>query len=319
MIETQTLVMFERRLSAPAHLLLVGVMALALLGCSQAIDTTKSTLKECGDCPEMVRVPPGQFNMGRDGGEPGRYDGPIRSVTIADPYYLSATEVTQAQFSTFVETTGYSAVDGCNVFANGKWGWADWANWQNPGLPDAPKPNDPVVCVSWDDARAYVDWLAKKTGAPYRLPTEAEWEFAARAGTQGEFAWGGGAEGGCDMTNMFDAFGREGLPSAPWPEANCNDGFAAESPVASMKPNALGLYDILGNVWEWTQDCYVLPYPENAPSDGSSVEVDGVCERRTVRGGSWETRPTRLVPAFRGRDAPAAGFRTFGIRVARSS
>ncbi|MEM7570412.1 MAG: formylglycine-generating enzyme family protein [Pseudomonadota bacterium] len=300
---------------------LVGVVAAitAFTGCAAEQATQAGALKECGDCPEMVLIAPGEFDMGRDGGEPGRYDGPVRTVTIAQPYYLSATEVTQAQFGKFVDATGHVPVDGCNVFANGKWGWADWADWQNPGLPDAPKPSDPVVCVSWDDATAYVGWLAETTGQPYRLPTEAEWEFAARAGTQSEFAWEGSAEGGCEMANMFDAQGRQGLPDAPWPEAACDDGHPAESPVASMKPNALGLYDILGNVWEWTQDCYVLPYPGDAPSDGSSVEVEGECERRTVRGGSWETRPTRLVPAFRGRDAPAAGFRTFGIRVARSA
>lgn len=311
----------ENRISAhPPRAPYLGIAASALLGlasCSSSDTPTNAASAGCADCPEMALVDGGVFLMGRDGGEPKRYDGPVRRINIDKPYYLSKYEVTYAQFEAFVDAENYRPVQGCNVFQNGKWGWADWANWQNPGLSDAPKPQDPVVCVSWNDATAYVGWLAKKTGQPYRLPTEAEWEFAARDGTTGAFAWDGPAENGCTAANMFDVTGKADFPAAPWDSAACDDGHAQDAPVGSFQPTSAGIYDLLGNVWEWTQDCYVLPYPEDGPRDGSAVEVAGECERRTVRGGSWETRPSRLAPAFRGRDAPEAGFRTFGIRVAR--
>lgn len=303
-----------------AAILGLGVAAtLGLAACSSSDDAANMAEADCADCPEMALISPGTFMMGRDGGEPKRYDGPVRSIEIAKPYYLSKYEVTFGQFEAFVKAANYTPVQGCNVFQNGKWGWADWANWRNPGLSDAPKAQEPVVCVSWDDATAYVDWLADTTGAPYRLPTEAEWEFAARDGTSGEFAWEGAAENGCGIANMFDETGKADFPTAPWDSASCDDGYAQDAPVGSFAPTSAGVYDLLGNVWEWTQDCYVLPYPDSGPRDGTSVEVAGECARRTVRGGSWETRPSRLAPAFRGRDAPEAGFRTFGIRVARDA
>lgn len=292
---------------------------LLFVGCGPSQPQIDATLTECPACPQMSLVAPGSFEMGRDGGEPKRYDGPVRAVTIAQPFYLSTYEVTFEQFEAFVAATSHQPVSGCNVFIDGYWGWSETANWRSPGLSQPPKPRDPVVCVSWNDAAAYVDWIAAETAAPYRLPTEAQWEFAARDGTSGEFAWDGAAENGCDQANMFDTVGRQDFEAAPWDNASCSDGFSEVAPVGSLKPNSNGLYDMLGNVWEWTQDCYVLPYPDTAPTDGSSVEVDGDCARRTVRGGSWETRPSRLAPAFRGRDAPEAGFRTFGIRVARDA
>lgn len=272
----------------------------------------------CSYCPDMVLVQPGAFDMGRDGGEPNRYDGPVRSVTLSKPIWVSTTEVTNRDYDVFVEETGYQPASSCNVFYEGKWGLQDWADWQNPGLGIPLLPEHPAVCLSWHDSVAYTGWLAEKTGEPYRLLTEAEWEFVARAGSQTEFAWGESADAGCNVANMFDVEARAALPDMPWDNSNCSDGYAMVSPVASLEPNSLGLYDILGNVWEWTQDCYVLPYPD-LPVDGSSVEVEGECERRTVRGGSWETRPSRLAPAFRGRDNPAQGFRTFGFRLARDA
>ncbi|MEM6835144.1 MAG: formylglycine-generating enzyme family protein, partial [Pseudomonadota bacterium] len=287
-------------------------------GPSQEKPGPAAQLIDCDGCPEMILISAGDFIMGRDDGEPKRYDGPPHPVSIASDYYLGKTEVTYAQFAEFVAESGHAPVQGCNIFLDGKWGKAAWANWQNPGLPQPPKENDPVVCVSWDDATAYVNWLAQKTGQPYRLPSEAEWEFAARAGTQSEYPWGEDKDAGCAIANMFDVAGDAVYPQYPWPNATCTDGFADTAPVGSLSPNPLGLYDIMGSVWEWTQDCYVLPYPADAPSDGTALEVEGTCERRTVRGGSWQTRPDRFAVAWRGRDAPDDGFGTFGLRVARS-
>jgi len=302
---------------------------LALTGCVNSdIDQSAATLvsnappaafiKDCDTCPQMVLISAGSFTMGRDDGEPNRYDGPPHQVTIAQDYYLAQTEVTYGQFAQFVAETGYAPVAGCNIFLDGKWGEAPWANWQNPGTGRPPQANEPVVCVSWEDAAAYVDWLAQKTGEAYRLPTEAEWEYAARAGRQSVYPWGDDKNGGCAVANMFDTAGAAAYPQYPWPHATCSDGFAGASPVARLQANALGLYDIMGNVWEWTQDCYALPYPDDVPTDGTALEVEGPCERRTVRGGSWQTRPDRFAVAWRGRDAPDEGFGTFGLRVARS-
>lgn len=294
----------------------VLILGLGLAGCNQHGDGGE-TLPECDVCPLMTPIPAGEFVMGRDGGEPKRYDGPVRKITIEKPFYMAKYEVTFAEFERFVEDSGYQPGKGCNMFLETYWGLVEDADWRNPGLPEAPRPNEPVVCVSWNDATAYADWVSEKSGASYRLPTEAEFEYVARDGYTGEFPWAGGVDKGCAITSMFDRAGKEGLPQAPWPNSDCNDGYAAASPIGSFPANGFGVHDIMGNVWEWTQDCYVLPYPEDGPRDGTAVEVEGDCERRTVRGASWETRPSRFAVSFRGRDIATDSFRTFGFRLVR--
>lgn len=296
--------------------LIAAIAAGLLSACASVGSLEEARLRDCVDCPDLVQIPAGSFLMGRDGGEPERYDGPVRKIEIARSFLLGRTEITLAQFRAFVEETGYQPAKSCNAFYQGTWGMRDWANWLNPGIGRAPRDDEPVTCVSWNDAKAYVDWIAARTRKPYRLPTEAEFEYAARAGSTGEFPWPK-AQDGCGEANMFDRTGHEGSVEFPWEFVACTDGLATVAPVASLKPNPLGLYDIVGNVWEWTQDCYVLPYPETGPRDGSAVEVAGECSMRTVRGASWETRTSRFAVAFRGRDKPVEAFRTFGFRVAR--
>ncbi len=305
------------RVAVKSAVSLLWIMVLA--GCAGAEPNANGkTVRACEDCPEMVVIPPGTFMMGFDGGEPDRYDGPPHEVTIAKPFELSVYEVTHGDYSKFVDDTGYEPANRCAVYVKDRWGHRDWANWQNPGIGRPPNDNEPVTCVSWNDATAYIAWLQKKTGKSYRLPTEAEFEYAARAGTSTTFAWGEDPNGGCDQANLFDPSGAEKFPEIFWEAAECNDGLPMVAPVGSLAPNPYGLYDILGNVWEWTQDCYVLPYPDDIPTDGSAMEVEGECDRRTVRGGSWETRPSRLAVAWRGRDYPHEAFRTFGFRLART-
>ncbi|WP_416908154.1 MAG: formylglycine-generating enzyme family protein [Polymorphobacter sp.] len=293
--------------------------ALLLAGCATSKpdapgDTT--AFKDCSDCPELVAIPAGSFAMGRDGGEPDRYDGPVRDIVIEKRFALGRTEVTQAQFRAFVTATGYKPAATCNVYFDGRWGMRDWADWQSPGIGRPPRDDEPVACVSWNDATAYLAWLSDKAGKRYRLPSEAEWEYVARAGTRGTFPWGEDPDLGCREANMFDKSGGTDV-SIKWDHADCDDGHVQTSPVGALTANSFGVHDILGNLWEWTQDCYVLPYPADGPRDGSPVEVAGECARRTVRGGSWETRPSRFAVAFRGRDKPDQAFRTFGFRVAR--
>src|SRR5262249_46599041 len=154
------------------------------------------------------------------------------------------------------------------------------------------------VCVSFEDAQRYVQWLSRKTGKLYRLPTEAEWEYAARAGTTTARFWGDGRERACDFANVADFTGAETLN---WNKGNqdqvfqCRDGYANTAPVGSFRPNAFGLYDMLGNVFQWTEDCYHNSY-DAAPSDGSAWTT-GECKYRVLRGGSWNVSPRSVRSA----------------------
>ena len=173
----------------------------------------------------------------------------------------------------------------------------------------------PVVCVSYADATAYVSWLAKISDKTFRLPSEAEWEYAARAGGTGIYPWGNNTDLGCLHANVYDRSARK-LQDFGWSFADCDDGYAELAPVGRFKPNAFGLHDMTGNVWEWTADCYLTTY-DTTPRDGSAVPASADCARWTVRGGGWMTRPSRNRITFRGRDPIDARYSYFGFRVAR--
>jgi formylglycine-generating enzyme required for sulfatase activity len=252
--------------------------------------------------------------MGADAGEPGRPEGPPHRVTISRSLALGRYEVTHAQFARFVRESGYRPAPGCRVW-RGTWTNAMDAGWQDPAYGRPPHADDPVTCVSWRDASAYVAWLSRETARRYRLPSEAEWEYAARATTETPWYWGTDETQACANANTYDSVGAAQL-HFDWAPVGCDDGHALVAPVGSYPPNAFGLHDMLGNVWEWTADCYVAPYPAT-PVDGSAIEVDGRCERRAVRGGSWITRITRNRVTFRGRDPEDARYSYFGFRVAR--
>jgi formylglycine-generating enzyme required for sulfatase activity len=163
--------------------------------------------------------------------------------------------------------------------------------------------NDPAVCVSWYDAKAYVDWLSRRTGKSYRLLTETEWEYTARAGTRTARWWGDDPAKGCDAANVADLSAKDRFTD--WEVANCRDGALFTSPVGSYRANGFGLYDMLGNVWQWVEDC--------AP-DGRS---EATCSQRTMRGGSWHSNPRYVRSAVRRVDAAESGYAAYGIRVAR--
>lgn len=275
-----------------------------------------AAFRDCEQCPEMVVISPGEFIMGYDGGEPGRYEGPVREMAVARAFALGRYEVTQAQFRAFAQATGHVSEGSCRIWDGAAWQEPEDADWTNPGYGRPPADDEPVACVSWLDARAYAAWLSEQTGQPYRLPSETEWEYAARAGSQDDFYWGNDELAACEWANVYDTSGHAEY-GFPWDPVDCDDGQPGVAVVGQYPPNAFGLYDMLGNVWEWVEDCYLVPYPEDGPRDGSPVQVEGPCDRRSVRGGSWITRMYRHRLSWRGRDPEPTLFSFFGFRVAR--
>lgn len=221
----------------------------------------------CEVCPEMVPLAHGTFLMGSPAGEPGRaaFEGPQREVTVA-PFSISQAEITIAQWAACV------AEGGCGGYS--------------PRLTD--DGDFPVGMVSWRDANAYTAWLTQKTGKTYRLPTEAEWEYAARGGTSTAYWWG----------DQFDA------SKAPRDRVRS---------AASLPANGFGLAGMTGNVAEWVEDCYVNTYA-NAPTDGRAV-LAGDCSRRVVRGGAVNSSPNQLRIANRSRIVVTTRDRQIGFRV----
>ncbi|MBK6999067.1 MAG: formylglycine-generating enzyme family protein [Rhodoferax sp.] len=247
-----------------------------------------TTFKDCPDCPEMVVIPPaGSFQMGSNDGDKK----PVHSVSIRS-FALGKTEVTRGQFAAFVSATGHNAGNSCWTLTGGKWADTADRNWRNPGFTQSD--NDPVACINWDDAQTYVRWMSQKTAKTYRLPSEAEWEYACRAGANQTYC-------GSDNVDSVAVYGRKSGDKT--------------LPVAGKQANAWGLYDMSGNVWEWTQDCWNENY-NGAPSDGSAW-MSGNCGQRAVRGGSWFNEPWGARAANRGRSVTA--FRNYfsGLRLAR--
>jgi formylglycine-generating enzyme required for sulfatase activity len=282
--------------------------------------------KDCDVCPEMVAIPAGSFLMGSPWTEEGYWDteGPQTTVTVA-PFQLSAAPVTRGQFAEFVKDTGYQAGSSCTFWETKKKisAYGPGFDWRNPGFEGLEQTDThPVVCVSWNDAQAYASWLSKRTGQQYRLPTEAEWEYAARAGTTTARYWGDDPESdqACAYANVADRTAKaKVLGSSTVHE--CDDGYAYTSPVGSFKPNAWGLYDMLGNVWQWTEDCW-HGSNKNRPTDGAAWMAGGGgdCGRRGARGGSWINGPGSVRSASRGRGGldPSSRVSYIGFRVART-
>jgi formylglycine-generating enzyme required for sulfatase activity len=272
--------------------------------------------KDCKDCPEMVVVPPGEFVMGRDGGETDRYEGSPHKVTIGYSFAVGRFELTYGQYRKFVEATGHkTAGTACNGYFVDKFIPIPGTSWADPGYGRPARDDEPVACIRWSDAKSYVSWLAGRTGRRYRLLTEAEWEYAARAGTTSLHTWGEDATSACKFANIHDQSGARTKAVLAYGPAPCDDGFEMVAPVGRFAPNAFGLHDMIGNVWEWVEDCYQMPYGEK-PVDGSAQLAVG-CDRRGTRGGSWRSVYTRQIPSFRGRDPEALTSQIFGMRIAR--
>ncbi len=278
--------------------------------------------KDCSDCPEMVVLPPGSYRMGARPGEEEaerletswrNRSTPLREVAIGQ-FAIARTEVTRAQFRRFADSTGRALV-GCHGWANNRLETNNALNWSEPGFRQ--DDSHPVVCVSWDDAQAYVAWLSERTGRKYRLPTESEWEYAARAGSETRRHWGDDGNLSCKFANSADQTLKLEVPAtSDWFAASCSDGFSFTAPAGRLSPNGFGLYDMLGNVFEWAQDCWKPDYTD-APRDSSAVAT-GDCSRRVARGGSWYNHPGWVRSAHRFSYAQAGRLAVIGFRVATS-
>ncbi len=263
--------------------LLPGLLCLAFFAAPAFAQGTKpQTFRDCDVCPEMAALPGGTLTMGSPQSEAGHEgdEQPVHPVTLA-PFAAGVYEVTFAQWDACV------AAGGCKTRPSDEhWG----------------REAQPVVNVSWPDAQEYVLWLSKKTGHAYRLLTEAQWEYAARAGSSSRFYWGDDEGVACSYA----------VVRSSW--LGCGSGRPALA--GSRKPNAFGLYDMAGNVWEWTEDCYQPTYAR-APADGRA-RVDSGCERRVTRGGAWDVKAREARTANRNPRSSTDREYTIGLRVART-
>jgi sulfatase modifying factor 1 len=269
--------------------------------------------RDCPDCPEMVVIPAGRFDMGSPDTEEGRDDdeGPVHRVKVA-AFALGRTEITRGQFAAFVKKTRYNAGDKCWTLEGGKFKERE-GDWRYPGYLQDDK--HPVACINWNDAQAYAKWMSGKTGKQYRLPTEAEWEYAARGNTRSSRYWGANPDDACKYANVTDLAAKAQIPGAlGWSTHNCADGFAYTSPTGRFRANAFGLKDMLGNVWEWTEDSYYDSY-DGAPADASARQGEGA--KHAIRGGSWNSDPQNVRVALRYSNRSALRFSFFGFRLAR--
>ena len=278
----------------------VGAARACLARLREPSHSPGTAFRDCPACPEMVVIPAGSFTMGAPPGEEKERESsesPQRRVTIARPFAVGKYEVKRREFARFVKETGRSTGNDCYIWSGKK--WVDSGSWRNPGF--VQDDSHPVACVAWDDARAYVSWLSRRTGKRYRLLSEAEWEYAARAGTTTRYHWGD------DL-----------VPN----RANCRrcgsrwDG-KGTAPSGSFAPNGFGLYDMLGSVWEWVEDCWHNNY-RGAPSDGSAWTSGGRdCSRyRILRGGAHFFDPKFMRAAYRGHTSTDLRWHTLGFRVA---
>jgi formylglycine-generating enzyme required for sulfatase activity len=308
---------FGRSHPAIAASRIMAGIALAVAACTQPQE--RDALSECPECPTMIRIPAGSFAMGTAeknlvlnprSGKLNTNETPQHDVTFAEAFWLSQHEITVEQFAAFSEASGYVAAGGCLRLDREtlKLTTDENSNWQNPGFEQ--QADEPVVCVSFLDAAAYANWLSDKTGQPYHVPTEAQWEYATRAGSAARFFWGDNPQDGCEFANV--------RKPADSDENACDDGFDGIAPAGSLRANTFGVHDMLGNVWEWTMDCSHPNY-EGAPVDGSAWLEDKDCLFRIIRGGSYSNPVTRSGSAIRAGRPQSGTAPNLGFRIARSN
>ena len=311
------------------HLAFMASVAGHGTGVSAHLDE-RPAIQDCPSCPRMIVIEGGMAAIGSPKNEKNRhpreaFQHQVAVVTFA----IGETEVTRGQYAEFVLATGRRTDVGCLTPGDARDLQSDLdakASWENAGFVQSD--DHPVVCVSWADAQAYAKWLSGKTGQTYRLPRGVEWEHAARAGSNAAYFWGDEAADGCASMNAGDLTMGVGLPelAAEYRKAfdagyttsvlvQCNDGHVFTSPVRSFAPNGFGLFDALGNVWEWVEDC-----GDEAPADrnmGDMAATGPICRRNLVRGGSWNDWPVDLRLADGHRLDSASRRNDTGFRLVR--
>ncbi|MDH7973220.1 formylglycine-generating enzyme family protein [Sphingomonas sp. AR_OL41] len=300
--------------------LLPIVAMLPLAGCA-------TDRRNPSDIPAMVRIAPGHFLAGSDRAETDAVhypdlnaarEQPAHMVTVARAFAIGRTEVTRGQFAKFAAATGWAPDGPCSFLVDGppsRWDTDRAHDWQHPGF--AQTDAHPVVCVNTTDAEAYAAWLSRKTGRHFRLPSNAEWEYAARAGTVTAVYWGDRpAADACRFANVLDASNarahNRGVadPVVTFP---CNDGYPDTAPVGSFRPNRWGLYDMIGNVWELTLDC-LNANQVGAPTD-TRPRNTGDCASRIDRGASWTNTRKYVRAAAQHPDLIVARTSVLGFRL----
>ena len=282
---------------------------------SGAIPSPGTLIQDCPECPDLVAVAAGEFTMGSGPKEKMREldEEPAHRVRVAAPFAVGKFEVTRGQYAAFVKDTGREHKPGCHSTRGGVFHKNPKATWQNPGFEQ--KDNEPVVCVSWEDTQAYVAWLSKKAVKQYRLLNEAEWEYVARAGSTGSRYWAETDNAAvCRYASVADTSLKSVTPGAQM--FPCSDGFALTSPVGRFPANSFGVHDMLGNAWEWVEDCWNEGYA-GAP-DVAKPRLSGSCTERVFRGGAWNSNPATVRAAYRDRDSREERHDNVGFRVARS-
>lgn len=232
--------------------------------------------------------------MGSPESEKGRVSNERQHEVCVDAFTIGRHEITNAQFHKFRPAHDSGSIEGHHPL-NGD--------------------NQPVVNVTWYDAIAYTEWLSAQTGQHYRLPTEAEWEYAARGGSTTSRFWGDDPDKACEYANVHEHTSAKELAGHTWTHHHCDDGYPAASPVGSMRPNGFGLFDMLANVWEWTCSVYQPGY-KGAEKVCADKDDDN---DRVQRGGSWMNFPQRVRSAYRGSHTPDTADAFHGFRVVREA
>ena len=325
-----------RKSSAVTLVVLVALGSLSLATAQESNRAGKPKQITNSIGMKLTLVPSGEFMMGN--GESAEaaaaffnqtYGGNLRAagfnnehpqhrVRITKPFYLGTFHVTRGQFRQFVAETGYKtdAEKGANPGAHGldidkkEFGYIANYSWRNPGFEQTD--DHPAICVSWNDAAAFCKWLSAKEGKTYRLPTEAEWEYACRAGTATRYNSGDDPETLARAGNIVDAMAKAKFPSLSGIKAG--DGYAFTSPAGSFQPNAFGLYDMHGSAWQWCADWYGAEYYAVSPADDPTGPDSG--SGRVHRGGSWFTGPADARSAGRSPATPDHRGNGTGFRVA---
>ncbi len=274
---------------------LLSIVVAALLASPAVAFEPGNEFRDCDVCPIMVVIPAGSFMMGSPESESERSDneGPRHNVTIRLPFAIGKFEVTFEQWDACIEAGG------CNE--------------HRPDDNGLGRGKRAVFDVSWLHAKAYVEWLSQVTGERYRLLSEAEWEYAARAGTTTARYWGQSADQGCGHANAADLTTRDAFPE--FQTSNCRDGSVFAEAVGSFAANDFALHDMLGNVFESVEDCIHDTY-DGAPQDGTPWTT-GDCPERVLRGGSWGSKPTSVRSAYRGSGLEGSKSFVAGFRVGR--